>query len=107
MNESMEMMCFQLISNCGNARSNYVEAINQAKEGNYEEVEKLLEEANVCFNQGHKVHASMIAHEAQGNEMDFKLIIVHAEDILMSAETLKIISENLIDVYKKMNKGEK
>lgn len=103
MNENLEMLCFQLISNCGNARSCYVEAINQAKEKNFEEVEKLIAEGNECFNMGHKVHAQMIQAEAQGNGMNFSLIIVHAEDILMSAETLKIISENFIDVYKKMD----
>ena len=103
MNENLEMLCFQLISFCGNARSCYVEAIHQAKYGNYGEVERLIHEGDESFNQGHKIHAQMIQQEAQGNGMNFSLIIVHAEDILMSAETLKIISENFIEVYKKMN----
>lgn len=32
MNEEFEMICFQIISNSGAAKSNYVEAIQKAKE---------------------------------------------------------------------------
>ena len=35
MNEEFEMICFQIISNSGAAKSNYVEAIQKAKEKDY------------------------------------------------------------------------
>ena len=33
--EGLEMICFQIISNVGTARSNYIEAIHKAKERDF------------------------------------------------------------------------
>ena len=38
--EGLELQCFQIISAVGMARSSYIEAIQEAKKGNFEEAKK-------------------------------------------------------------------
>ena len=100
--EDLEMAAMQIISNVGTARSNYIEAIQEAKKGNYEEAEKLIAEGDEAFAEGHDSHLKLLQQEAEGKSV-VMLLILHAEDQLMSAEGFKIIANELIDVYKRLD----
>lgn len=104
MDNEVEVFCFKLISTVGAARSCYVEAVQKAKEGDYETARKLFEEGNENFHQGHQLHAQTIQKEAGGDTVTMSLLVAHAEDQLMSAETLKIVCEELIELYNRTNK---
>ena len=39
--EGLELICFQIISNVGGARSCFINAIQEAKEGRFDEAEKM------------------------------------------------------------------
>lgn len=94
--EGLELQCFQIISAVGMARSSYIEAIQEAKKGNFEEAKNMIAEGEKSFLQGHEVHASMIQQEASGQKVEPCLLLIHAEDQLMSAEGFKIIAEEMI-----------
>ena len=47
--EELELVCFQIISFAGEARSAYMGAIQTAKQGNYEEAEKLIKRVEMHF----------------------------------------------------------
>lgn len=99
--EEMESICFQIISNAGTARSLIIEALQEAREDNFTEVENKLNEANQYFIEAHKIHAQLIQKEAQGDKVEFSLLFMHAEDQLMSTETIKHIAKELIHLYKR------
>lgn len=101
MNE-LELMAFEIISNVGMGKSLAIEAIREARENNFEEAEKKIEEAKDFLIQGHHAHAGLITKEANGENLPFSLIIMHAEDQLMSAETIKDIAIELIELNKKI-----
>lgn len=103
--EGMELISFQIISAVGTARSMYIEAIEEAKKGNIEQARKLIEEGEEIFVEGHKAHAGLIQQEANGESVIPQLLLVHAEDQLMSAEAFKIIATQFIDLYERL-KGE-
>ena len=42
--EGLELQCFQIISAVGMARSSYIEAIQEAKKGNFEEAKNMIAE---------------------------------------------------------------
>ena len=42
MTEEMELICFQVISSAGGAKSNYISAIQAAKEGRFDDVEAAI-----------------------------------------------------------------
>lgn len=100
--EGIELISFQIISAVGTARSMYIEAIQAAKAERFDEAAKLLEEGQELFVQGHHAHAQLIQNEANGEKTEFALLLMHAENQLMSAEAFGILAQEFIDVYKKM-----
>ena len=100
--EGIEMSSFEIITNVGMARGSYVEAIDLATEGKFEEAQAKIEEGNQFFAKGHDAHADLIQKEAGGERTEVILILVHAEDQLMSAEAFKILAEKFIAINKKI-----
>lgn len=103
--EGLELISFKIISAVGTARSMYIEAISYAKEGKFLEARKSIEEGEKIFIEGHHAHAELIQQEASGKNVEFRLLLMHAEDQLMSAETFKVMAEEFIVVYEKILKS--
>ena len=101
--EGLELIAFEIISSVGTARSCYIEAINEAKKGNYEKAEELIAEGEKVFIEGHDKHNELLQKEESGEGNVVNLLILHAEDQLMSAEGFKIIAQEFIDVYRRIN----
>lgn len=101
MDEALAMVAFQIISAVGTARSCYIEAIQFAKSGDFEKAEKSIKDGDEAFLEGHTTHAELIQQEAAGEGKEINLLLLHAEDQLMSAEGFKIVALEFIDVYKK------
>ena len=100
--EELELAAFQIISAVGTARSCYIEAIQKAKEGDFDGAKKLIDEGDEMFIEGHHAHAELLKKEAEGQTNVIKLIIIHAEDQLMSAEGFKTVALEFIDLYKRL-----
>lgn len=100
--EGIELAAFQIISTVGTARSCYIEAIQQAKKGLWVEAAHLISEGDKAFTQGHDAHMSLLTQETEEKKWELNLLLVHAEDQLMSAEGFKILALEFIDVYKKL-----
>ena len=100
--EEMESVCFEIITQAGTVRSLLMEAIQEAKEGNFDEAKRKLDEADENLIQVHRVHARLIQNEAQGQPVPFSLLLIHAEDLLMSVETFKHLARELVSIYKKI-----
>mgnify|MGYP001157833089 CR=1 FL=1 len=100
--EGIELLSFQMISFNGSARSCFIEAIAAAKEGDFDRAESLMAEGEEQFIEGHRVHAQLIQQEAQEGNTEINLLLVHAEDQMMSAEILKILSAELIEIHKRI-----
>ena len=100
MNEEMELVCFQLIANSGAAKSCFVEAIQDAKKGLFEEAKTKLKEAEEAFVEAHKIHAELIQKEASGEKTEFSLLFMHAEDQMASTEIVQLLAKELIELYR-------
>ena len=101
--EDKELICFQLITAAGGAKSNYIRAIQKAKEGAYEEAAELISEGDDMMKQGHLPHTDLVQKEAAGEAVPMGLILAHAEDQMMSAEIFKVMAEEMIDLYKRLD----
>ncbi len=101
--EEMEMILFELISTVGTAKSCFMEALSEAKEGNFEKAKELIKDGDKVFVEGHHKHLSLIQQEASGKGVTFSLLLLHAEDQLMSAENVKILCEEVIELYRKID----
>jgi len=102
--EGMELVSFKIISSVGTARSFFIQAIDLAAEGKFDEAEKAIAEGDEAFTGGHEAHAELLQKMANGEMPSPDLLLTHAEDQLMSAEAFRILAEKFIDLYKKINK---
>ncbi|MGL4570501.1 MAG: PTS lactose/cellobiose transporter subunit IIA [Clostridium sp.] len=102
--EGTELISFQIISAVGAARSLYIEAIQEGKKKNFDRAYQLIEEGEEVFKEAHRAHGELIQKEATGEKTQIDLLLMHAEDQLMSADGFRIISEEFIEVYKDINK---
>ena len=100
MTEEMELVCFQLIANSGAAKSSFVEAIQAAKKGLFEDAKTKLVEAEEAFVEAHKIHAELIQKEASGEKSEFSLLFMHAEDQMASTELVQLLAQELIELYR-------
>ena len=99
----MERVIMKLIVNSGNARSRAMEAIREAKNGNIDKANKKIKECDEFLGKAHEVQSDLIHYEASGEKREVTLLMVHAQDHLMNAISIKDIAKELIDIYKIIN----
>lgn len=94
---------FEIIAAVGSAKSKYVEAINKARDNDFEGARALVEDGTKDFNEGHSAHLTMLQQSVvDPDSVTFSLLLVHSEDQLMMAEQFRILAGDFIDVYEKM-----
>lgn len=101
--EGTDLACFEIISSVGAARSCFIEAIDLAGEGRVDEARAKMAEGADCYAAGHAKHGELIQQEASGNHVAAGLLLIHAEDQLMSAETFQIVADKFIDLAERRN----
>ncbi len=104
----MESIIINIINSSGEARSLGMEAIGVCKEGDFNRARKMLVETNQKIAEAHKSQTPIIQKEAGGEETRVSLLLVHAQDHLMNAITVKDMANEFIDLYEilKEVKGE-
>ncbi len=103
MKEQMQATGFQIIATVGEAKSLFMEAIYKAKENKIDEAKELIKKGEGIFSNAHTMHFELVQKEAQGEDLPFSLLFMHAEDQLLSTETIKIMAIEMIDLYEKIN----
>ena len=107
MNESAEtspeMIAFGLIAQAGDARSKAYEALASAKKGNFEQAEELIAQAEASVLEAHHIQTSLLAKEADGDHTEVNVMLVHAQDHLMTAILAKELIAEMIEMYQAMS----
>ena len=99
--EGLELICFNIISSVGMAKSSYVEAMRAAAKGDYELCEAKMKEGDDFYSKGHDAHLELLAKEANGEDFAPGVILMHAEDQMMAAEVVRLMAEEIIKMGKK------
>ena len=94
-----EQICFQLILHSGNARSKVIQSIREYRDGSVQKAEELLQQAEDDLQQSHDIHFQMIQKKRAGKN-EFSLLLLHAEDHLMSTLTMKELVSELLELFK-------
>lgn len=103
MDEKMEVIIFEIISQGGNAKGLAYEALKAAENGDYEKADELLKEADKCLLEVHNIQTELIQAEARGENTKVSLLFVHAQDHLMTAIEAKSLIEHIIKLHKKID----
>lgn len=104
--EGIEKKCLDIIGAVSESRNTYIKAIHKARDYEFDTARSLVEEGNKAFLEGHTAHKELITREAKGDLGNVTMLLLHAEDQLMSAESFKIIAEEMISAYEKIQKLE-
>ncbi|MGZ0038847.1 PTS lactose/cellobiose transporter subunit IIA [Paenibacillus ottowii] len=95
-----EQISFQLILHSGSARSKVIQALTEYRNENVEGADELLKEAKQDLRAAHDIHFQMVKKEAGGAQTPFSLLLMHAEDHLMSTVTMKDLVKELLELFK-------
>ena len=101
---TIEQTAFQLILHAGNAKSSLMEAMQAARAGNLVEANNKIEEAKVELNLAHHAQTSLIQGEARGENVELSILLIHAQDHLMNALTMRDLVTEIIFLHEKLNK---
>lgn len=91
-----------LIVNAGNAKSDAMEAIQAAKNGEFEEADEKLKAAEAALVEAHHAQTKLLTAEANGEALPITLLTIHSQDHLMTSITFNDLAKEVIDVYRRL-----
>lgn len=95
-----EMISFGIIAHAGDARSYAYGALAAAKAGNFEEAAELLKQSDAAAVEAHHMQTDLLVNEANGNKTHVDVLLVHAQDHLMTSMLAVELIKELIELYK-------
>jgi len=99
--DALEEVVMGLIINAGQARSRAFAALRYAKSGDFETVKTLMAESHEALNKAHRVQTQLIESDAGEGKMSVSLVLVHAQDHLMTAMLARELIAELIELHAK------
>jgi len=102
MTPEQETLCLELITHAGMGRSTAFEALAAAKRGDFAGAAACLADAERELGRAHTVQTRLLAGEAQGVGMTPSLLLVHAQDQLMTAISERALIAELIELYRRL-----
>lgn len=104
--EELDSVVMELVVNAGNGRSSAIQAIREARAGHFAQAQQLLDECEEALLQCHKAQTDLVQAELQGEGVRVTLLMVHAQDHIMNAMTVRDIAAELIAMMKELRKEE-
>lgn len=99
--EQLSATAMEIITYSGGAKSSYIQAMQLAKKHQFEESQLKMDEGDSIIKHAHAQHMELLQKEAEKNEPQVSMLVLHAEDQFMSCETIKIMVQEFIEIYKK------
>lgn len=100
-----EVVIMNIILHSGDARSKAFEAISAAEEHDFDQAHALIKESEQQLNKGHLTQTKLIQDEINGEAVKTSLLMVHAQDHLMNAITVKELAVKMIRMYQNCKGG--
>ncbi|MGL4367624.1 MAG: PTS lactose/cellobiose transporter subunit IIA [Brevinemataceae bacterium] len=100
--EKFEEIVMSLVGFAGEGRSYAFEALRAARNGDFEKSDELLKKSSEALLEAHHTQTELIQDEINGIKTPISLLMLHAQDHLMTALLAKDLIEELI-MEKKSN----
>jgi len=97
----LEDAVMEIIVNAGQSRSLCFEALQAARDGNFNEANSLLREADGYARDAHKIQTRLIEQDAGEARQPMTLIMVHAQDHLMTSLLARELAGEIIHLYQR------
>jgi len=100
--EELQGVAFQIILESGDGRGMIHQAFTLMREAKFAEADAKLEMAKDTIIKAHGTHADLLQKYASGINFDIDILMVHAQDHLMTTLMLKEIAIEMLHLYKKV-----
>ena len=98
----MNETSFELILHSGNSKSSSMEAIEYARQGNIQEADFKMNEAQEELLLAHKIQSKLLAKSAKVDHFNPNMLLVHAQDHLCGAQTQLEMAKEIISLYEQV-----
>lgn len=99
--ETIQEMSFEIIGYAGNAFSYFYEAVEEMMEENKERAKELYNLGKKELTQAHKLQTYLLISEANGEKVNTNVILIHAQDHLMTTIMYERIAKQMIRILDK------
>ncbi len=96
-----EQVAFEIIVHAGEGRTKVFEAVKAWADGNRPSYQRLLGEAEDQLLLAHTAQTGFLQQEALNGHVPVSLLLVHAQDILMSATSEKELVTALVEAFER------
>lgn len=100
--EELEEVVMGLIINSGQARSLAYAALKQAKLGDFAAANKMMDQSRLALNEAHLVQTKLIEEDQGEGKTKVSLVLVHAQDHLMTSMLARELIAELIELHEKL-----
>lgn len=101
---NIEQMIFEIIASAGDARDLTYQALDNINDGKIEEAYELIEQAEKTMNTAHNAQTKLIQSEVQGEKIDGGLLMIHAQDHMMTAIAEHQMVKRMLPIFEKLLK---
>ncbi|WP_257281863.1 PTS lactose/cellobiose transporter subunit IIA [Endozoicomonas sp. ISHI1] len=102
-----ESAVIEIIINSGQARSCAYEALSKAKAGDYEGAEEMIAHAREAAKGAQRIQTQLIEEDQGEGKRPMTLVMVHAQDHLMTSMLAQEMVQELITLHKKIDQKQK
>ena len=99
MDEKSVQTSFEIIAMSGEARSKAYEALDFAKQGDFDQAKATMADAQEASNKAHALQTDLITRAARGEELPLDILLIHSQDHLMTSILAIELIQELIDLY--------
>lgn len=100
LNTNLEGIIMQIIAFSGEARSLAFNGLKEARAKNFDKAEAYMEESAEASLKAHKAQTDLLIQEANGEKNDISILLIHAQDHLMTSILAKDLIQEMIGMYK-------
>lgn len=94
---------FAIIASAGNSKSNSMMAIRSAREGDFDNAQERLAEADRALHDAHNAQTDLLTEEARGHGVALNIILVHAQDHLTGALLVRDLADEFIYLHRQLS----
>lgn len=95
--------CFLMISIVGEAKNYYMQSMKEARENHFLKADELIDKGNKIFLQVYEIQNQLTQEDIDGILNDYHLLLIHAQDQVMSVEQFQILSQEMNACYRRIS----
>lgn len=104
-NIDWKLLSMKIIGSSGMATSCAIESFKLSRENKFDDAKAKLNEANMHMAEAIEEHVKAIKAEKSGDTINYDLLFLHAEAQMTTSQSLIIMANEVINIYKEIAKG--